>query len=285
MEGIEMPMVSVICLVYNHEKYVREALDGFVMQQTDFPFEVIIHDDASTDKSAEIIKEYEFRYPEIIKPIYQTENQYSKEKGRITKIVYGAAEGKYIALCEGDDYWTDPKKLQKQVEFMEGNEEYSLCFHATEHAFKDGQKNFIKRVNSNNLLDNYNVSMKYLIMEGGGAMATNSMVFLKKYVCNMPKWVANAPIGDLPLMLVLSSKGKVGYIDRVMGVYRRNAVGSWSKTMKNSKIFNEFHRGRMEMWKSFDKWSLYKDHSLVKHRLYKMNKQYYKRRIKMFFLE
>jgi len=121
------PLVSIICLAYNHEKYIHQALEGFVMQQTDFPFEIIVHDDASTDHTAAIIKEYESKYPKLFRPIYQTENQYRLEKGRVTKIVYKAAQGKYIALCEGDDYWTDPLKLQKQVDFLEAHPDVSLC--------------------------------------------------------------------------------------------------------------------------------------------------------------
>lgn len=123
------PIVSICCLCYNHEPYIRECLEGFMMQKTNFVFEVLIHDDASTDKSADIIREYEAKYPEIIKPIYQTENQYSKGIGISITYQFPRARGKYIAMCEGDDYWTDPNKLQKQVDFLEANPEYSLSFH------------------------------------------------------------------------------------------------------------------------------------------------------------
>jgi glycosyltransferase involved in cell wall biosynthesis len=123
------PLVSICCLCYNHESYIRECLDGFMMQKTNFVFEVLIHDDASTDKSADIIREYEAKYLEIIKPIYQSENQFSKGVGVTMVYQFPRAQGKYIALCEGDDYWTDPYKLQKQVDFLEANEGYSLCFH------------------------------------------------------------------------------------------------------------------------------------------------------------
>lgn len=120
-------VVSVICNTYNHEPYIRQCLDGFVMQKTDFSFEVLIHDDASTDKTADIIREYEAQYPDIIKPIYQAENQYSKKTGIMKTFQYPRVKGKYIALCEGDDYWIDPLKLQKQVDFMEANPKCSLC--------------------------------------------------------------------------------------------------------------------------------------------------------------
>ena len=127
----DKPLVAIKCLVYNHEPYLRDCLEGFVMQQTNFPFVAIVHDDASTDGSAAIIREYEEKYPNIIKPIYETENQYSKHDGSVGRIVDAAIDdtgAKYVAMCEGDDYWTDPLKLQKQVDFMEANPEYGLCY-------------------------------------------------------------------------------------------------------------------------------------------------------------
>lgn len=122
-------LLSIRCLVYNHEPFLRQCLDGFVMQKTNFRFEAIVHDDASTDGSAAIIREYAEKYPDIIKPIYETENQYSKHDGSLGRIMNAACKGKYIAVCEGDDYWIDPLKLQKQVDFMESHPDYSMCFH------------------------------------------------------------------------------------------------------------------------------------------------------------
>lgn len=122
-------MVSVCVLSYNHEKYIRKCLDGIVMQNTSFPIEVWVHDDASTDSSGNIIKEYQQRYPDIIKPILQKQNQYSKGGGILVRHVFPKCNGKYIALCEGDDYWTDPLKLQKQVDFLEAHLNYSVCWH------------------------------------------------------------------------------------------------------------------------------------------------------------
>ena len=121
------PLVSIICEVFNHEPYIRQCLDGFVSQKTSFPIEVLIHDDASTDRSATIIREYEKNYPGLFKPIYQSENQYSKGVNIWCDIQFARAKGKYIAICEGDDYWTDPLKIQKQVDFMEGHPDYTLC--------------------------------------------------------------------------------------------------------------------------------------------------------------
>ena len=125
----DKPLVAIKCLVYNHEPYLRDCLEGFVMQQTNFPFVAIVHDDASTDGSAAIIREYEEKYPNIIKPIYETENQYSKRDGSLGRIMNAAVDAtgaKYVAMCEGDDYWTDPLKLQKQVDFLESHIDYGL---------------------------------------------------------------------------------------------------------------------------------------------------------------
>lgn len=126
----ESPLVSIQCLVYNHGPYLRQCLEGFVMQKTNFAFEAIVHDDASTDNSADIIREYAEKYPDIIKPIYETENQYSKKDGSLDRIMNAAIhpDAKYIAMCEGDDYWIDPLKLQKQVNFLENHGEYGMVY-------------------------------------------------------------------------------------------------------------------------------------------------------------
>ena len=121
-------IVTIRCLAYNHEPYIRQCLEGFVMQQTNFRFEAIVHDDASTDRTAEIIKEYADKYPDIIKPIFETENQYSKHDDSLRRIMNEQTHGKYVASCEGDDYWIDPLKLQKQVDFLNNHQQYSAVF-------------------------------------------------------------------------------------------------------------------------------------------------------------
>ncbi len=133
---MEAPLVSICCLTYNHAQFIRKCLDGFLMQQTDFPIEILIHDDCSTDGTTEIIREYEAKYPELIFPLYEEENQYSRGgAGKMDLYNYRRTRGKYIAYCEGDDYWTDPLKLQKQVDFMEVNPEYSVCWHRSKQFF------------------------------------------------------------------------------------------------------------------------------------------------------
>jgi len=131
------PIVSVACITYNHAKYIREAIESFLMQKTNFSYEILIHDDASTDGTDQIIKEYELKYPNLIFPTYQSENQFSKGVRRIlATFVFPKCRGKYIALCEGDDYWTDPLKLQKQCEYLETNPEFGLVFTDADYLYE-----------------------------------------------------------------------------------------------------------------------------------------------------
>ena len=125
---MENPVLTIQCIAYNQAPYIRQCLEGFCMQKTNFRFEAIVHDDASTDDTALIIREYAEKYPDIIKPIYETENQYSKKDGSLRRIMNKHTCGKYVAYCEGDDYWTDPLKLQKQVDFLEANVDYGLIY-------------------------------------------------------------------------------------------------------------------------------------------------------------
>ncbi len=134
---MKSPIVSICCITYNHAPFIRKALDGFLMQEPptgvskdESWYEILIHDDASTDGTDEIIKEYAAKYPDRIFPLYEEENQYKKVGTvGIDFFNYNRAKGRYIAYCEGDDYWTDPQKLQKQVDFMENHSEYSICTH------------------------------------------------------------------------------------------------------------------------------------------------------------
>lgn len=122
------PKVSILTLVYNHEKYIKDCLEGVIMQKTDFPFEMLVHDDASSDNSALILQNYASKYPNVIKPIFQINNQYSKHVPIVHDILLPKVKGKYVALCEGDDYWIDPQKLQKQVDYMDSHPDCGLCF-------------------------------------------------------------------------------------------------------------------------------------------------------------
>ena len=142
---MKQPVVVIWCLAYNQKDFIRDALNGFVMQETNFPYEVIVHDDCSTDGTTEIIQEYAKNYPDVIKPIIEIENQW--QKGGLKHIIHLMNEsyrlGKYIAFCEGDDYWTDSCKLQKQVDFLETHPDYSMCFHSAKKKYETDAKAWI----------------------------------------------------------------------------------------------------------------------------------------------
>ena len=239
MDEIKQALVAIKCLVYNHEPYLRDCLEGFVMQQTNFPFVAIVHDDASTDGSAGIIRKYTEKYPHIFKPIYETQNQYSKHDGTLYKIMNEAIDAtgaKYVAMCEGDDYWTDPLKLQKQVDFLEANLEYSMCCNATKWLFSDNRiyDNFC---NGHMIDDDLSTSE---IIEGGGlyinlvSVIYRNVDFLDKY--RKSNWWSRADVGDYPLCIALSLIGKIRYMSDVMCVYRFQHPGSWTDCNKKVNI-------------------------------------------------
>lgn len=219
--------VSIICNAYNHEKYIRDALEGFIMQKTKFAFEVLVHDDASTDSTAKIIREYEANYPDLIKPIYQTENQYSKRDGTIRRLQGDRVRGKYIALCEGDDYWVDPNKLQKQYDFMEENPEYTLCGCTTQWLNVLTGKVDIREKTK----EDRDFSLEELLFPKNGRPFTTVSFFVRSDIWkNVPKW--GFPVGDLPLTYYSAIQGKVRMLHEPMCVYRWFAEGSW--TARNS---------------------------------------------------
>lgn len=228
MDTKEYPvLVSIQCLVYNHEPYLRQCLDGFVMQKADFPFEAIVHDDASTDNSAAIIREYAEKYPDIIKPIYEIENQYSKDREILRRIVNDACKGKYIALCEGDDYWTDPHKLQIQVSFLESHPDYTMCCHGAVNINLEGLVWYTKP-NSDCI-----VSTKTIIEEGGGLIPTLSIVYRSSLMKGLAEFTKGLSIGDYPLNIYSALNGKVMFMENVMGVHTLGGADSWHVRVAN----------------------------------------------------
>ena len=208
-------MVTIRCLTYNHEPYIRQCLEGFVIQKTNFRYEAIVHDDASTDGTAAIIKEYAEKYPDIIKPIYETVNQYSKHDGSLRKILDKHTHGKYVALCEGDDYWTDPYKLQMQVDYLERNTEYGLVYCQC-LKYKQKSNRFIR------LFGGINESFCNLIKEN--TIPTLTVLFRNdiyiQYIEEILKKSQGWMMGDYPLWLFFAQKSKIKFIPKVVGVYR-----------------------------------------------------------------
>lgn len=238
MENIH-PLVSIVCCSFNHVSYIRQCLDGFIMQTTNFPIEMLIHDDASTDGTQDIIREYEKKYPDMIKPIYQTENQYSK--GIEINLVYNfpRAKGKYIAFCEGDDYWTDPLKLQKQYDFMESHPNYVLCTHYYREFFQMTNEfgsvlPYYSTVREEKTFDlNYFVSNIEWVTQPLTALFLNSALdveLCKKYDC----------FTDVLLFYTLLKNGKGFLMADVMGVYRITGKGVWTGLDDNGKNVQSF---------------------------------------------
>lgn len=207
--------VSIKCAVYNHEQYIRQCLEGFVMQKTNFRFEAIVHDDASTDGSVAIIREYAEKYPHIIKPIYETENQYSKRDGSLTRIMNAACKGKYIAVCEGDDYWIDPLKLQKQVDFMEAHPDYGLIY-GKARVFNQAKNKYEIRNTGKERKSYEDLLIK------GNAIPTLTCVYRKSLIENYSNEITRKwKMGDQPLWLYISHKSKIHYMDEILAVYRK----------------------------------------------------------------
>lgn len=219
----QKPLVSVVSITYNHEPYIRDCLEGFLIQKTNFPVEFIVHDDASTDHTADIMREYYEKRPDLFHVIIERENLYSQHKP-ILPPLYKMAQGKYIAFCEGDDYWTDPLKLQKQFDFMEKNNGYSCCFHnamllnATTGAKKKYYKRKLKK----------DWTLRDVIAGGGGLMPTASMFFRSEYLEGFSELRAGCPVGDYPLAIHLAQSGLAYYDQKIMSVYRTSVPGSWS---------------------------------------------------------
>lgn len=248
--------VSVSVTTYNQEKYIEQTLESILMQKTDFDYEILINDDASTDDSADIIRGYEKDYPDIIKPIYQSVNQYSQKKEVHYTFNYTRAQGKYIAYCDGDDYWTDPHKLQKQFDFMESHPHISACVHAGKSVNEQATRILgTQRVAQTNCYLN---TEKVIALQG--QFASNSL-FMKNYFTGdfaMPEWFNEANITDYPLYLILSTKGDLYYMDDLMCAFRVGSEGSFTQLVLNDPDKRKKHIYEMiDLLESFDE---YTDH-------------------------
>lgn len=220
-------IVSICCVTYNHENFIIDCIEGFVKQKTNFNYEILIHEDASTDNTTAIVREYEKKYPELIKVIYQTENQFLKQNV-LHNLLIPMAKGKYIALCEGDDYWTDSAKLQKQIDFLEANEEYSYCGHKS----KSKSNSDINKISIN--LQEF--GFKELIRKN--LLNTSTLMFRKDSIIVSPTIMKNIDAGDWFLQLFAIKNSKAYVLPDYMGVYRLHEKGIWSNLNKREQCLN-----------------------------------------------
>lgn len=245
------PLVSICCITYNHKLYIEKCLEGFIIQETDFNFEVLIFDDASTDGSQEIIKNFAKKHDNF--HLYlQDVNQWDLKKYGLIDYLFPAAKGKYIAICEGDDYWTDPYKLQKQVDFLEANSDFVLSFHNAEVLNIVSKEKYF-------FVDSY-ASEEYTSKDifENWLIPTASMVFRNVLDKNLPDFFIKATHGDLGLQVYLNEYGKFQAINEVMSVYRINessvTINSFSSLKHNNahieqlKLMNVFFDKRYDLY-------------------------------------
>jgi glycosyltransferase involved in cell wall biosynthesis len=229
------PLVSICCITYNHEGFIRDALEGFIAQKTVFPFEIIIHDDASTDRTPEIINEYTTRYPDLIYPLLQKENQYSKNNGSLlVNFVMPKVRGKYIAICEGDDYWTDPYKLQKQTHFLETNPEYAVCVGGYTQLVQSSQEmiDIIKCSNNKDLLHD---GFTFSLIEMRNDWITKTLTALiRKDILEKIDFSVYKHTRDIHIFYHIVKTHKAYYFSEIFGVYRIHEGGI--NSMKKGEI-------------------------------------------------
>lgn len=263
---MEEILVSVICITYNQEQYIRDCIEGMLMQKTDFNYEIIIHDDASTDNTASIIREYKEKYPDMIKAIYQKENQYSKGNS-VVDIVAAVTCGKYIAQCEGDDYWIDEYKLKRQVEYLENHPDCAICFHnakmldmCTGELFEEWCWN--QGGHGENIYTGGGIYSTREMLELGCAPWA-SYVYRKKDYPQINLSSSKIKFADMPLFAYLASKGYGYCCCETMSIYRRNVPNSiTTKAVEGTKRFNEWLMVNIEMDEKFDRYFDYRYHEL-----------------------
>ncbi|WP_277585654.1 glycosyltransferase [Psychrobacillus antarcticus] len=225
MSGRLTILVSVNCTTYNHEQYIAEAIESFLNQITNFKYEILIGEDCSTDNTRKIVEHYANLYPDKIRIITSPTNVGARKNSQ--RLIQNS-KGKYIAECEGDDYWTDPNKLQRQVNYMEQHPNCTLCFHSAEiiQAPSIKTNRFIRPYVTDQISP-----MEDIIIEGGGFCPTPSLFYPKNLMENPPPFYESAPIGDYPMQMLLASQGYAYYMDKSMCAYRSGVEGSWTNRM------------------------------------------------------
>ena len=251
---MDSPKITVLCLAYNHASYIKDALEGFVSQKTRFSFEVIVHDDASTDGTADIIREYARRYPQIIKPVFQKENQYSRGVAIGPTFCFPLVRGEYVALCEGDDYWTDPLKLQLQADALDAYPEVDLCTHGA-------------LVTQNGKFHGYMPSRLWggilsadKIIRGMRLPTASLLIRREAYLRMTPP--REILFNDTALLLQTCMRGGALYLPRCMSVYRYQTPGSWSAVHRGQARMDARKTEQAQL-EAFDQWTEGRFHRAV----------------------
>ncbi len=251
--AVNKPLVSVYCMTYNQNKTIGQTIESIVSQKTDFKFEIILHDDASTDGTDDIVRHYAELYPDIIRPIYQKVNQFHS-CNIFKEHIHPVSRGEFIAICDGDDYWTSPDKLQLQADYMRENIDCTLCFHAVSQLYPDGKTMDIRPLKSD-----CDVPADIVIKRGGLFCPTVASMFRRNVMDIWPEFRCVADIYDYPSQVLAASMGKVHYIDKSMGVYRFASSGSWTAQREN-KVDYKHLENEMQWLEMFND---YTDHKFT----------------------
>ena len=234
-----VPVVSIWCITYNHVNFIRDAIEGFLMQETTFPVEILIHDDASTDGTADIVRQYQAKYPQLIRTVLQTENQYSRGReawSRMRESFLAMVRGEFVALCEGDDYWTSPHKLQKQVAVLEQDSTVALVFHNAWVRHEESRHDYFL----NHGIDKNRFTLDDII-DRDWFMATASIVF--RINPPLPQEISRySMVGDMLTQLAACRSGDAVYLDEVSSVYRRHEGGVSEELWKGGDFHHEKFR-------------------------------------------
>lgn len=251
-------VVSVWVIVYNHAKYIRKALDSILSQNTNFRYEIIVHDDASTDGTTDIIKEYWKKYPQIIIPIIQSKNIYKSKIDINKEFFIPRSRGKYVSILEGDDYWTDTNKLQKQVDFLERHTEYIAVVHNT---LKFNCKTGVC-IPINKYKIDCEISLQNILENSYYSFHLNSIMFRLKIDYPPFMNISLGYFGDLSLRLLLISKGKIWFISDIMSVYRYLSDNSWSSKNHSKNYWADLYGVIIKLCVAVDEYQNYCNHSV-----------------------
>jgi glycosyltransferase involved in cell wall biosynthesis len=241
---MKIPLVSVLMITFNHEKFIKEALESIICQKTNFEFQIVLCDDCSSDNTPTICNEYKDKYPDLITLVLNPQNMGGNG---MPNLMNGyskyCTKSKYLAICEGDDYWTSPDKLQKQVNFMETNPEFALTFHNAEViSFEGVHSSYL--LNSGIEKDVF--SLNDLIGEDEiWFMATASILYRRQALGDLPAWLHDSLSGDIPMHILAARNGKIKYLDEPMSVYRKNLGGT---SFTDNKKDEKFLRNRIFMY-------------------------------------
>lgn len=274
---MQKPLVAILCITYNQEKFIIKCLEGIVGQIADFPFVAIVHDDASTDKTQEIISDYAKRYPNIILPYFETENQYRKGDGSLRRITNEAmfnTGAKYYATCEGDDYWTDPYKLQKQFDALEAHPECTFSCGLVQTCNIDGEFYTTTIPDKSVLIPNILSMEDYMKSEfekGLWTFQLSSFMMKKEVLESYSKLketlFKNIPYADIPLFLTALLQGKGYYINESLSVYRRMSGGFTSNIENNRELRIKFANNIINDFRNFNKWTEFKYNRFIKFKI------------------